>query len=138
MASSTASLAAAPVWARGSRKNAHCRVRVVPGEGKFLINNRSVEHYFGGHERQKWHVMKPFSLMKSSSSYDVFVDIEGGGVTGQAAAIAHGVAHAFSKVSPAIRLSMRKAGLLTRDDRMVQRKKSGQPKARKRFQFSKR
>ncbi len=103
-----------------------------------MINDHSVEDYFGGHSRAKWQVMRAFETAKVGSQYDVFVDVIGGGVNGQAGAVSHGLARAFSKLDNPIRLAMRKEGLLTRDDRMVERKKSGQPKARKRFQYSKR
>ena len=127
-----------PIWATGRRKNATARVRLIKGQGKFVINDHSVEDFFGGHARAKWQVMRPFEVAKVGAQYDVFVDVTGGGVNGQAGAVSHGLARAFSQLENTIRLSMRKEGLLTRDSRMVERKKSGQPKARKRFQYSKR
>jgi small subunit ribosomal protein S9 len=127
-----------PVWATGRRKTSSARVRLIKGQGKFVINDRSLEEFFGGHSRAKWQAMRPFEVAKIGSQYDVFVDVAGGGVSGQAEAVSHGVARAFSKLDNPIRVAMRKEGLLTRDDRMVERKKSGQPKARKRFQYSKR
>lgn len=127
-----------PVWATGRRKNSTARVRLIPGNGKFVINDRNLEEFFGGHHRSKWQVMRPFEVAKVSAQYDVWVDVTGGGVTGQAGAVSHGLARAFSQLDNAIRLSMRKEGLLTRDSRMVERKKPGRPKARKRFQYSKR
>lgn len=127
-----------PIWATGRRKNATARVRLIPGNGKFMINDRSVEEFFGGHQRSKWQVMRPFEAAKVGAQYDVWVDVTGGGVNGQAGAVSHGVARAFSKIENTLRLAMRKDGLLTRDSRMVERKKPGQPKARKRFQYSKR
>jgi small subunit ribosomal protein S9 len=127
-----------PIWATGRRKNAVARVRMVPGNGQFLINERALDHFFGGHARLKWQVMQPFEVAKVGSQYDIWVDVMGGGVNGQAGAISHGLARAFSQLDNAQRLSMRKQGLLTRDDRMVERKKPGRPKARKRFQYSKR
>jgi len=127
-----------PVWAVGRRKNASARVRLLPGSGKFVINDKNLEDYFGGHARAKWIVMRPFETAKIGKQYDIWVNVLGGGVTGQAGAISHGVARAFSKLDNPIRISMRKEGLLTRDPRMVERKKPGQPKARKRFQYSKR
>lgn len=127
-----------PIWATGRRKNATARVRLVPGKGQFHINDRSVEQFFGGHARSKWQVMRPFEAAKVGQQYDVWVDVVGGGVNGQAGAVSHGLARAFSKLENSIRLSMRKEGLLTRDSRMVERKKPGRPKARKRFQYSKR
>jgi small subunit ribosomal protein S9 len=127
-----------PIWATGRRKNSTARVRLVAGTGKFSINTRSLEEYFGGHSRSKWQVMRPFEVAKVGTQYDVWVDVSGGGVGGQAGAIAHGVARAFAQLENSLRMTMRKEGLLTRDSRMVERKKSGRPKARKRFQYSKR
>ena len=127
-----------PVWATGRRKNATARVRLLPGDGKFVINDKNLEEYFGGHARCKWIVMRPFEVSKLGKQYDIWVDVMGGGVNGQAGAISHGVARAFSKLENTMRIAMRKEGLLTRDPRMVERKKPGQPKARKRFQYSKR
>jgi small subunit ribosomal protein S9 len=127
-----------PIWATGRRKNATARVRMNPGSGKFLINDRNVDTYFGGHFRSKSQVMKPFEAAKVGNQYDIWVDVTGGGVNGQAGAISHGVARAFGKLDNPLRLAMRKEGLLTRDSRMVERKKPGRPKARKRFQYSKR
>jgi small subunit ribosomal protein S9 len=133
----TASIAY-PVWATGRRKNATARVRLIPGNGKFIINDKNLEDYFGGHARSKWVVMRPFEVSKWGKQFDIWVDVLGGGVHGQAGAIAHGVARAFAQIENPMRIVMRKEGLLTRDSRMVERKKSGQPKARKRFQYSKR
>jgi small subunit ribosomal protein S9 len=127
-----------PIWATGRRKNSTARVRLIPGNGRFSINDRTVEEYFGGHHRSKWVAMKPFEVAKVGSQYDIWIDVVGGGVTGQAGAVSHGLARAFSKLENPLRVSMRKEGLLTRDSRMVERKKPGQPKARKRFQYSKR
>ena len=127
-----------PIWAIGRRKNATARVRLLPGSGKFLINTKNVEDYFGGHMRSKWLVMRAFEAAKVGSQYDIWVDASGGGVHGQAGAISHGVARAFARLDNPLRIVMRKAGLLTRDSRMVERKKPGRPKARKRFQYSKR
>jgi small subunit ribosomal protein S9 len=127
-----------PIWAVGRRKNATARVRLLPGTGRFLINDRSVEDFFGGHHRAKWHVMRPFDTAKVGAQYDVWVDVVGGGVSGQAGAVSHGLARAFAQVDNPLRMAMRKQGLVTRDSRMVERKKPGRPKARKRFQYSKR
>jgi small subunit ribosomal protein S9 len=127
-----------PVWATGRRKNATARVRLIPGSGRFQINQRSIEEFFAGHGFSKWQVMRPFEVAKVGQQYDIWVDVHGGGVHGQADAVCHGLARAFSKLDNSLRLAMRKEGLLTRDSRMVERKKSGRPKARKRFQYSKR
>lgn len=127
-----------PIWATGRRKNATARVRLIKGQGKLVINDRSLEEFFGGHSRAKWQVMQPFDGAKVGAQYDVFVNVTGGGVNGQAGAVSHGLSRAFAQLDNPLRLTMRKQGLLTRDSRMVERKKSGQPKARKRFQYSKR
>ncbi|OGR90583.1 MAG: 30S ribosomal protein S9 [Elusimicrobia bacterium RIFCSPLOWO2_01_FULL_59_12] len=127
-----------PIWATGRRKTSTARVRLIKGQGKLVINDHSLEEYFGGHSRAKWQVMRPFETAKIGGQYDIFVDVVGGGVHGQAGAVSHGLARAFAQLDNPLRLAMRKEGLLTRDDRMVERKKSGQPKARKRFQYSKR
>jgi small subunit ribosomal protein S9 len=111
---------------------------MIPGSGRFVINARTPEEYFGGHGRSKWQIMRPFETAKVGTQYDIFVDVVGGGVHGQADAISHGVARAFGQLDNSLRIAMRKEGLLTRDSRMVERKKPGQPKARKKFQFSKR
>jgi small subunit ribosomal protein S9 len=127
-----------PIWATGRRKNATARVRLIPGNGRFQINDRTVDEFFGGHGRSKWQVMRPFETAKVGTQYDVAVTVTGGGVNGQAGAVSHGLARAFSKLDNGVRVALRKQGLLTRDSRMVERKKPGRPKARKRFQFSKR
>jgi len=111
---------------------------MAPGTGRLLINKRSLDDFFTGHMRSKWQVMRPFQTSKVGTQYDIWVDVVGGGVTGQAGAISHGLARAFSKLDNGQRVAMRKEGLLTRDSRMVERKKPGRPKARKRFQYSKR
>jgi small subunit ribosomal protein S9 len=135
---STATPLQYPIWATGRRKTSTARVRLIKGQGKLVINDHSVEEFFGGHARAKWQVMRPFEVAKVGAQYDIFIDVTGGGVNGQAGAVSHGVARAFAKLDNPLRLAMRKEGLLTRDSRMVERKKSGQPKARKRFQYSKR
>ncbi|MFH1282854.1 MAG: 30S ribosomal protein S9 [bacterium] len=122
----------------GRRKTSTARVRAVPGTGKMRINNRSAEEFFQGHHRQKNDIFKPLQSVKVLENYDIFIKVKGGGVTGQSGAIKLGIARACKVVSPEAGKILRKEGLLTRDPRMVERKKSGQPKARKRFQFSKR
>jgi small subunit ribosomal protein S9 len=130
--------AQSPIWATGRRKTATARVRMIKGQGRFVINNHSLEEFFGGHSRAKALAMKPFEVSKVGAQYDVFVDVTGGGVNGQAGAVSHGLARAFAQLENNLRVGMRKEGLLTRDSRMVERKKPGRPKARKRFQYSKR
>ena len=121
----------------GRRKNATARVRLVPGTGVITINKRSLEDYVPFphlHEVMK----QPFAVTETLGSYDVFVNVIGGGVSGQAGAIRHGIARALLTVDPDFRPALKSAGLLTRDPRMVERKKPGLKKARKASQFSKR
>ena len=121
----------------GRRKNATARVRLVPGTGVITINKRSLEDYVPFphlHEVMK----QPFAVTETLGSYDVFVNVVGGGVSGQAGAIRHGIARALLTVDPDFRPALKSAGLLTRDPRMVERKKPGLKKARKASQFSKR
>lgn len=121
----------------GRRKNATARVRLVPGTGVITINKRSLEDYIPFphlHEVMK----QPFAVTETLGSYDVFVNVVGGGVSGQAGAIRHGIARALLTVDPDFRPALKSAGLLTRDPRMVERKKPGLKKARKSSQFSKR
>lgn len=122
----------------GRRKNASARVIIVEGSGKVIVNEKSLDEYFGGLERHKKQAIKPIEIFASGSSYDYYVNVTGGGVTGQSGAIRHGIARALLKLNPALKQNLKKEGLLTRDDRMVERKKPGRPKARRRFQFSKR
>lgn len=126
------------IWATGRRKNAVAQVRVTSGGGRLWINRRSLDQYFGAHHRHKAGILTPLKIANDPRSIDVFVRVEGGGVTGQAEAIRHGLARALAQWDPKLRTPFRREGLLTRDPRMVERKKAGQPKARKRFQFSKR
>lgn len=127
------------ILATGRRKTSVAQVRLnQKGEGKILINSKTPEQFFGGHERHKLHAISPLKVTEGASAYDVSVKVIGGGVTGQAGAIRHGIARALAQIEEKIKRSMRKEGFLTRDDRMVERKKSGRPKARKRFQYSKR
>jgi small subunit ribosomal protein S9 len=128
-----------PLWATGRRKTAVVRVRVVPGEGRLIVNSRSLDEFFAGHERQKTSAISPLKLAKTPlNTYDIFVNTQGGGVTGQAEAIRLGLARALVEMDPKLRSALRAKGFLTRDPRMVERKKSGQPKARRRYQHSKR
>lgn len=129
---------ASSIFATGRRKNAIARVKVTGGSGKVLVNGRSIEEFFGGLHRQKVHAIEPLSKFQSANSYDYLIDTIGGGVTGQSGAIRMGIARAIVAIDPNMRPVLKKDGFLTRDSRMVERKKPGQPKARKRFQFSKR
>ncbi len=122
----------------GRRKNAVARVRMAEGTGKILINDKNVDEYFAGLPRHKKTAMKPFEVWSNAKKYDVYVNVNGGGIAGQAGAVSHSVARAILELDESLKDTLRKEGLLTRDPRMVERKKPGRPKARKRFQFSKR
>ena len=122
----------------GRRKMAIARVRLLPGEGEIVVNGRSLDEHFGNAVNDA-DVRMPFRVTGTEGRFNVMVKVEGGGVTGQAGAIRHGIARALLEVDPeANRLPLRQAGFLTRDPRMKERKQYGQPGARKRFQFSKR
>ena len=123
--------------ATGRRKSSVARVRFTKGKGNILINKRSIDNYFG-RETSKMVLRQPLELVGISNQYDIFINVNGGGLTGQAGAIRHGIARALEKINPDLRTALKKAGMLTRDPREVERKKYGQPGARKNFQFSKR
>ena len=124
-------------YGTGRRKKSVARVRLVPGEGKVLINDRNIEEYFGL-ETLKVIVKQPLVLTDTLGKYDVLCKCVGGGLTGQAGAIRHGISRALLKVDEELRPILKKAGFLTRDPRMKERKKYGLKKARKAPQFSKR
>ena len=121
----------------GRRKESVARVRLVPGTGTITVNGRSLDEYFG-RETSKMILVEPLKLVDQMGKIDVFVNANGGGLSGQAGAIRHGISRALSVLNPEWRPALKKAGFLTRDARAVERKKYGQPGARKRFQFSKR
>ncbi len=121
----------------GRRKEAVARVYLRPGAGKFVVNRRPVEQYFPVRSRILA-VMRPFEVTATGGQFDVVVNAKGGGMTGQAEAIRMGIARALVEYNEELKKTLRDAGMLTRDPRKVERKKYGQPKARKRFQFSKR
>ena len=121
----------------GRRKSAVARVRLVPGEGKVLINKRDIDDYFGL-ETLKMTVRQPMNLVNVGGSFDVLVNVRGGGLTGQSGAIRHGISRALCKANPELRPALKKAGFLTRDPRMKERKKYGLKAARRAPQFSKR
>ena len=123
--------------ATGRRKSSVARVRLVPGEGKVVINGREMNDYFGL-ETLKLIVNQPLVLTETKEKYDVLVNVVGGGVTGQAGAIRHGIARALIVAEPELRSALKKEGYLTRDPRAKERKKYGLKKARKAPQFSKR
>jgi len=120
----------------GRRKEAVARVRLVPGDGKIVINKRELDNYFGL-ETLKMTVRQPLTLT-NTTNFDVLVNVRGGGVTGQAGAIRHGVSRALCKADPELRETLKRNGLLTRDPRMKERKKYGLKAARRAPQFSKR
>ncbi|MDD7174502.1 MAG: 30S ribosomal protein S9 [Clostridiales bacterium] len=121
----------------GRRKKAIARVRLIPGEGKIVINGRDIDNYFGL-ETLKMTVRQPLVLTALEGRYDVLVNVYGGGLAGQAGAIRHGVSRALVKADPELRPAIKKAGFLTRDPRMKERKKYGLKAARRAPQFSKR
>lgn len=124
-------------YGTGRRKKAIARVRLVPGEGKVVINDRNMEEYFGL-ETLKVIVRQPLVLTDTSSKFDAICKVVGGGLSGQAGAIRHGISRALLKADDEVRTVLKKAGFLTRDPRMKERKKYGLKKARKAPQFSKR
>src|SRR6478672_3784744 len=124
-------------YATGRRKEATARVWIKQGNGAVTINNRDINEYFG-RETSKMILAQPLQLIEQMGKVDVTVNVRGGGLSGQAGAIRHGIARALTKLDPAFRSPLKKAGFLTRDARAVERKKYGQPGARRRFQFSKR
>ena len=121
----------------GRRKVSVARVRLLPGDGKFTINGRYIDDYFGL-ETLKMIARQPLALTNTTDSFDVVVNVYGGGFNGQAGAIRHGIARALVEADVNLRPELKKAGFLTRDDRMVERKKYGLKKARRAPQFSKR
>jgi len=124
-------------YGTGRRKKSVARVRLIPGEGKVMINDRTIEDYFGL-ETLKVIVKQPLVLTNTAGKFDVVCKVVGGGFTGQAGAIRHGITRALLKADEELRTILKKAGFLTRDPRMKERKKYGLKKARKAPQFSKR
>lgn len=123
--------------ATGRRKTSIARVRLVKGDGSIKVNNRDFEEYFP-RETLRSAVLRPLVLTEKKADFSVISLVDGGGVASQAGALAHGISRALLKVNAELRGTLKKEGLLTRDDRMKERKKYGQKGARKRFQFSKR
>jgi small subunit ribosomal protein S9 len=123
--------------ATGRRKTSVARVRLIPGEGKITINKRDIDSYFGL-ETLKLIVRQPLVLTETQDRFDVIVTVSGGGLTGQAGAIRHGIARALVKSDEELKPAIKKAGFLTRDPRMKERKKYGLKAARRAPQFSKR
>lgn len=125
------------VWGTGRRKTSVARVRIKPGEGKFLVNKREVEKFFS-EPQHRAACYKPLEATNTKGKLDVTVKVHGGGITGQAGAILLGLARALKAYDPGLEQKLRDEGYLTRDPREVERKKYGQAGARRRFQFSKR
>ena len=124
-------------YATGKRKDAVARVWIKPGSGKIVVNGRDQEVYFA-RPTLRLVINQPFQVADRDGAYDVICTVKGGGLSGQAGAVKHGIAQALSKFEPQLRSAVKAAGFLTRDARVVERKKYGRAKARKSFQFSKR
>jgi len=125
------------VTATGRRKESIARVRLKPGTGEFEVNERTLDQYFG-RATSKMVLKQPLEVVEQLGKVDISINVCGGGLSGQAGAIRHGISRALIKLNSEFRPALKKAGFLTRDSRSVERKKYGQPGARKRFQFSKR
>jgi small subunit ribosomal protein S9 len=124
-------------YATGKRKNAVARVWLKPGSGKIVINTRTIETYFA-RPVLRMLIQQPFSIANRSGQYDVHCTVSGGGLSGQAGALRHGISKALTYYEPDLRGVLKKGGFMTRDSRVVERKKYGRKKARRSFQFSKR
>ena len=124
-------------WGTGRRKSSVARVRIKPGSGKFVVNKRELDDYFK-REQDRSSIMAPLMAVKAEKLFDVFINVKGGGTTGQSGASLLGIARALKKYDDSYLPMLRDSGHLTRDPRMVERKKPGQSGARRRFQFSKR
>ena len=125
-------------YATGKRKTSVARVHLRPGTGEMKLNERTLDEYFGGNEALKMLVRQPFALTETNDRFDVLALLAGGGVAAQAGALRHGIARALCRFDLELRGKLKKAGFLTRDARIKERKKYGQKGARRRFQFSKR
>jgi small subunit ribosomal protein S9 len=123
--------------ATGRRKTSVARVNLKEGKGNMRVNERTLEEYFG-RETARMVVLQPFQVTQTTGSFDTEVNVQGGGISGQAGAIRHGITRALMQASPEFRIPLKKAGFVTRDPRAVERKKYGRHKARKRPQYSKR
>ncbi len=122
----------------GRRKNSISRAVMVEGQGTIKVNGKMMDEYFHKDETLMATVMEPLKVLKVTNRYDISIKVNGGGSSGQAGAVRHSIARALDKADPSNHGALKKAGFLTRDPRAVERKKPGRPKARKRFQFSKR
>jgi small subunit ribosomal protein S9 len=125
------------IWGLGRRKTSVARVRIAPGSGQFLVNDRKVEEFFSVERMQKM-ARKPLEVTETAARFDVFINVNGGGITGQVGACMLGISRALAKAEPASEAALRRHGLMTRDSRMVERKKYGLRGARRGCQFSKR
>mgnify|MGYP001465684846 FL=1 len=121
----------------GRRKSSVARVIMSTGKGSFMVNKRDIEEYFG-RNTLKMVLEQPLDILQLNGKYDISVKVNGGGLSGQAGAIRLGIARCLEQINPDFRAPLKKAGMMTRDPREVERKKYGQPGARKKFQFSKR
>ncbi len=130
-------MAATSFYGTGKRKSSIARVWLRPGTGKIIINKKSLDDYFG-RETSKMVVKQPLEITENVDKYDIFVTVRGGGDSGQAGAIKHGITKALLEVDVAMRGTLKKAGFITRDSRAKERKKYGKAAARRSFQFSKR
>ncbi|MBN1384886.1 MAG: 30S ribosomal protein S9 [Elusimicrobia bacterium] len=126
------------IIAKGRRKTAVANIKLSAGSGKVTVNGKSLDRYFAGLQRFQMTAIAPLASVNCSSQYDVGVNVSGGGVMAQSEAIRHGLARALASVDSGFKNTMKKEGFLTRDDRMVERKKPGRAKARKSFQWTKR
>jgi small subunit ribosomal protein S9 len=122
----------------GRRKTAVARVRLFPGSGEFVVNGKNITEYFGVRDMFEKELTRPLELTGNAASFNVLVKVRGGGVAGQVGAVRHGIARALLDVNAELRPVLKKAGLLTRDPRMKERKKPGLKRARKRPQYTKR
>jgi len=130
-------MAAEQLNATGKRKTAVARVRLMPGKGDVTINNRPIDQYLV-RESDRIYALEPLKVTEMKDRFDCYVNVRGGGLSGQAGAIRHGISRALTATDPELRSVLKKGGFLTRDDRMKERKKYGQPGARAKYQYSKR
>jgi small subunit ribosomal protein S9 len=126
-----------PIYATGKRKTSIARVWLMPGEGKFFVNERGLKEYFTT-ETGEMIILQPFEITATQNQFDVKVNVQGGGISGQSIAIRHGISKALLQYNPELKDALKKAGFLTRDSRVKERKKYGRRGARRRPQYSKR
>lgn len=122
----------------GRRKTSVAQAKLVKGTGNITVNAKTLAEYFKGHDKYQATVKAPLTVTNLEKEYDVTAKVQGGGISSQAGALRHAIARSVAQISDELKKAVKKAGFLTRDPRMVERKKPGQPGARKRFQFSKR